>query len=134
MKKIIAIVEQANDGFYSVYADSDTLPFGVCGEGQTVTDAVNDFKKVFDAMKKQYETETNQILDVELEFQHNVRSFLQYYYNFLTLAGLHRLTGINQGQLSQYVNGTRHPSPATTHKIETAIHQFGNELRQVALA
>jgi len=134
MKKVIAIVEQASDGYYSVYTAAEDLPFGVIGEGSTITEAIADFKAVYSAMYEAYTTETGKTLDVEFEFQCDIRSLLQYYYNFMTLAGMHRLTGINQGQLSQYVNGTRNPSPRTALKIESAIQRFGQELSQVTFA
>ena len=132
--KVLAIVERATDGTYSVYTDAEALPFGVIGEGDTITEAIDDFNQVYDAMKTSYEQNNHTVLRVEFEFQHDVRSFLQYYDHYITLAGLHRLTGINPCQLSQYVNGTRTPSPATTQKIQTAIHNFGKELSQVTFA
>jgi len=134
MKKVIAIVEQASDGFYSVYTAAEDLPFGVIGEGRTIAEAISDFKAVYADMSQSYVAKTGKALDIEFEFQCDVRSLLQYYYNFMTLAGMHRLTGINQGQLSQYVNGTRNPSPRTISKIESAIQGFGRELSQVTFA
>ncbi len=49
----------------------------------------------------------------------------------LSLAGLHRLTGINQGQLSHYVTGHRKPSPKTILKIENSLHNFAKEISQI---
>ncbi len=134
MRKVIAIAERADDGFYSVYTAAEALPFGVTGEGETMAEAITDFKNVYADMRNAYVAETGKALDIEFEFQCDMRSLLQYYYSYMTLAGLQRLTGINQGQLSQYVNGTRNPSPRTTYKIETALQQFGHELSQVTFA
>lgn len=134
MKKVIATVERANDGFYSIYTEPEALPFGVMGEGKNLAEAIADFKQVYAAMRETYMAETHKELNVEFTFQCDMRSLLQYYYSYMTLAGLQRLTGINQGQLSQYVNGTRNPSPRTTNRIETALQQFGQELSQVTFA
>ena len=41
------------------------------------------------------------------KFQYDTASFLQYYSKILSLAGLERLTGVNQGQLSHYLTGRR---------------------------
>jgi len=49
------------------------------------------------------------------------------------LAGLGRLTGIAQGQLSHYVTGRRKPSQKTVQKIEKSLHKFAGELSQVQL-
>ncbi|MDR1155963.1 MAG: helix-turn-helix transcriptional regulator [Bacteroidales bacterium] len=45
-----------------------------------------------------------------------------------SLAGLSRLTGIHQGQLSHYVNGTRKPSRQTIRKIGASIHSFADNV------
>ena len=41
------------------------------------------------------------------------------------------MTGINQRQLSHYLNGVKKSRPETIRKIETGIHRFANELSQV---
>lgn len=69
--------------------------------------------------------------DLEFEFKYDVPSFLEYYSSILSFAGLERLTGVNQGQLSHYVTGHRKPSPKTVEKIERSLHQFANEISQV---
>jgi transcriptional regulator with XRE-family HTH domain len=49
----------------------------------------------------------------------------------LSLAGLEKITGINQRQLSHYLNGVKKPRQETIQKIEESIHRFANELSQV---
>jgi hypothetical protein len=49
------------------------------------------------------------------------------------LAGLERLTGVNQGQLSHYFTGRRKPSQKTIDKIQIALNNFGKELQQLHL-
>ena len=46
MNKVKAFIERANDGSYSVYIDLDdnTLNYGIHGEGETVEEALTDFK------------------------------------------------------------------------------------------
>jgi transcriptional regulator with XRE-family HTH domain len=51
----------------------------------------------------------------------------------LSLAGLGRLTGVAQGQLSHYVTGRRKPSQKTVEKIERSLHEFAAELGRVQL-
>jgi len=50
------------------------------------------------------------------------------------LAGLERLTGVNQGQLSHYLTGKRKPSAKTTQKIQRHLHAFGKELQHLEFA
>lgn len=132
MKKIRVFIEIGKDGSYNAYMpDDDGLNYGVTGEGGTVEEAVSDFKAVYEAMKEGFAERGEPFEEVEFDFQYDVPSFLAFYKNRLSLAGLQRITGINQRQLSQYVNGYRHPSPKTTKKIEDSLHKFGKELTQV---
>ena len=102
-------IELGNDGTYGAYIAGDNpLGFGVIGEGNTVNEAKEDFLNVFNAYKAD-----------------------AYYSKRLSLAGLERITGIAQGQLSHYVTGRRKPSKKTVEKIQDALHAFGNELSHV---
>ncbi len=131
MKQVMAFIEQNREGFYSVYTNED-FPFGFFGEGYTAQEAINDFKAVYAAMKSRYEKKHNVVLeDVEFTFKYDVNSFLSAYRGVLTLAGLQRLTGISQQQLSQYLNGTRHASPKTAERMQQSIQAFANQLRNV---
>lgn len=131
MKQVIAYIEQNRSGFYSVYTN-DNFPFGFFGEGDTPQQAIEDFKAVYQAMKEDYEQEHNiRLEDVEFVFRYDVNSFLSAYRGVLTLAGLQRLTGISQQQLSQYLNGTRHASPKTAERMQQSIQAFANQLQGI---
>lgn len=68
----------------------------------------------------------------EIEYKWDVESLLHYYRGIFTHSALERLTGINQNQLGHYAAGRSKPRPAQARKIETALHQLGNELQQVS--
>jgi predicted RNase H-like HicB family nuclease len=133
MKKIKAFIERADDGTYNVYIDlaDDTLNYGIHGIGKTAADAVEDFKSTYEGMKKFYIKKKREFTEAEFEYHYDVSSFLSYYGKILSLAGLERLTGVNQGQLSHYVTGHRKPGKKTTEKIERKLHEFAEELHQV---
>lgn len=82
-------------------------------------------------MKAYYIEEGKKFTECEFNFKMDVASFLQYYNKKFSLAGLEKITGINQGQLSDYVTGKRIPSKSTVQKIEHNLHEFANELNQV---
>ena len=82
-------------------------------------------------MKDYYAENNKNFTECEFQFQFDIASFLAYYGSILSLAGMERLTGVNQGQLSHYVTGHRKPSKKTIEKIETKLHEFGKELNQV---
>lgn len=130
---ITAIIERANDGYYSIYIQED-LDFGLIGTGQTVADAKADFMICIDEMKELYQEEGKEFPELSVNFLYDTASFLQYYSKILSLAGLERLTGVNQGQLSHYLTGHRKPSEKTAKKIQEKIHDFGKELLHLEFA
>ncbi len=126
-KHIKAHIECNSNGFYTVYHNED-LPFGFFGEGNSVKAAREDFLATFEAMREDHLKRTGENVEAEFEFVYDASAFLQHYKGLLTLAGLSRMTGINKGQLSQYVTGHRHPSPKTQEKIKVSVQQFAQEL------
>jgi len=131
--KVKAIIEMGKDGTYDAYLDpAIDVGFGLLGQGKTVKEAVDDFYTSCDEMKELYAELDKPFPKLEFEFKHDVASFLNYYSGIISFAGLGRLTGVNERQLSHYANGYRHPRPTMARKIETALHNFSNELRHVS--
>ena len=129
MHNITAHVESNKQGFYSVYVNDD-LPFGLIGEGHTVEEAKADFLNVYEAMNQAHFERTGERVEYAFKFAPDTSAFLQHYKSIITLAGLAKLTGINKVQLSQYVCGTRHPTPRTQDRIKQTVQQFAQELSQ----
>lgn len=132
MKKVRVFIERASDGNYSAYMpDDNNLSYGINGTGYTIEETVKDFNAAYEGMKKYYFDEGKHFEEVSFEFSYDIPSFLAYYSDRLSLAGLERITGVAQGQLSHYVNGRRNPSKKTAEKIQAALQQFGKELSNV---
>lgn len=128
MRKVNAIIERASDGTYSIYTDADDLGYLVTGTGQTVEEAKKLFEGGYNDIKKSCERHNEPFTEVEMTYKYDMASFLDYYTKVFSLAGLSRLTGINQQQLSHYVTGRRNPSPKTVEKVQRAIHLFAQDL------
>ena len=133
METVKAFIERGNDGSYSVYVDleDNTLNYGIHGTGETVKEAIDDFNNSYQEMKVLYSEKGKVFVEANFNFKYDTASFLAYYSNVLSLAGLQRITGVNQGQLSHYVTGHRKPSPKTVEKIEKSLHAFAKEISQV---
>ncbi len=133
MEAVKAFIERGNDGGYSVYIDleNNTLNYGIHGDGATVQEAIDDFHSSYQEIKEFYRERGKEFVEAKFSIQYDTASFLAYYSKVMTLAGLQRITGINQGQLSHYVTGHRKPSPKTVEKIEKSLHSFAEELSQV---
>ena len=82
-------------------------------------------------MQKMYQAEGKEIPELEFVFKYDVPSFLQYYAYAFTLAGLERITGVNQKQHGHYIAGVRKPSEKTARKIEESIRCFAKDLEAV---
>jgi hypothetical protein len=129
MKTVRVLIERGKDGSYGAYMpDDNNLHFGAIGDGASAKEAHDDFLAVVDAFRVDFPEE---IAELQFEFSYDTASFLAYYSSILTLAGLSRITGVAQGQLSHYITGRRKPSKRTVEKISRALRSFGSELCQV---
>jgi len=130
--KVQVIIERGADGTFDANMEYiSSVPFGLLGQGNTVSEAIDDFYNSYGEIKTMYQAEGNEFPILEFEFKYDMPSFLQYYAYAFTLAGLERITGVNQRQLSHYINGVKKPGEKTVRKIENRIHVFANEISSV---
>ena len=129
--KVTAIIEQNSKGHYSAYVNDERIKFGILGEGKTVEETIEDFKIGYEEMKETYFAEGKEFTELEFDFKYDTASFLSAYSNVLSLAGMSRLTGLNQGLLSHYVAGRKRPTQKTVLKIRNSVHEFGKSLCQI---
>lgn len=130
-KKINVVIERGVDGTYSAFIADNNCKFGCIGEGKNVEETKNDFLAAVEDMKEVYQMNGKEFPEAEFIFTYDVASFLNYYAYAFSLAGLSRITGVNQGQLSHYVTGRRKPSKATVEKIEKSLHEFACEIEEI---
>jgi len=130
--KVQVIIERGADGTFDANMEFiNSIPFGLLGQGKTVSEAIDDFYNSYCEIKAMYQAEGNVCPELEFEFKYDMPSFLQYYAYSFTLAGLERITGVNQRQLNHYINGVKKPGEKTVRKIEKRIHVFANEISSV---
>lgn len=129
--KVTAIIERGQDGRYSVYIEQKKYPYGIIGTGASVKEAKEDFEAGYKEMKQYVESLGDRFEEAELSFKYDIPSFLQDYAFAFSLAGLERITGVNQKQLGHYISGYRKPSGKTVRKIEEGIHAFSSQLAAV---
>lgn len=131
-KRIKIIIERSNDSFTS-YAENVA---GVYGHGDTVEEAKQSALAGIELLKKYNKDENLPAIlkgDYEIVFKFDAESFLNFYKKIFTNAALERMTGINQKQFQHYASGLKKPRPAQVKKIESAMHNLGNELLSVEL-
>ena len=132
MKTVDVIIERGSDGTFDANMETySDLEFGLLGQGKTVEEAKADLMNSYNEIKEIFAEQGKEVEDLRFEFKYDIPSFLQYYAFAFTLAGVERITGVSQGQLSHYINGVRKPSAKTAIKIQERIHEFAKSLSQV---
>lgn len=133
MTTVKVFIEIADFG-YSAYMDDNDLNYGIIGEGKTVEDTISDFMLGYREMKSLFESEGRPFEEAEFEFYFDTASFLEEYCKAFSLAGLERITGVNQTQLGHYLHGRRKPTRKTVERIEKGVREFASNLTAVHFA
>ena len=116
------------DGGYTAVPQHN-YKIGFFGTGKTVEEAISDLDNSLNEAKEFMP----ELPEMEWEMRFDTASFLQYYSDKLSLAGLQTITGINRKQLSHYVTGHSRPSQTTVKKIQTGINNFSKQLSRICL-
>lgn len=134
MRQVTAIIETGLDHRIEIHSDDDTLNYAVLGEGYSIEEAKKDFMIGYDEMRECFKEQGKEFEEVEFVFRYDIPSFLQEFAYAFTLAGLERITGINQKQLGHYISGYRKPSAKTIRKMEEGIHNLSEQLSMIHFA
>ncbi|MBQ9661311.1 MAG: type II toxin-antitoxin system HicB family antitoxin [Bacteroidales bacterium] len=133
MNTIEATIERASDGTYTVYCQKEIFS----GAGETIEAAKADMKRQMDFYKQTAIEEGFRypsFLDEEFDIHYSVdaASLMKYYVTsgIFSLAGLEKVTGINQKQLWSYLNGTK-PRKAQQERIERGFRALNNDLNAI---
>ena len=131
MTTIEAIIERAKDGTYNVYCTEEIFS----GVGDTIDAAKEDLIRQMRFYKETAIMEGFKypaFLDGEFSVSYKVdmASLLRFYVNsgIFSLAGVSKLSGINQKQLWSYVNGTK-PRKAQTERLEKGFRTLSEDLK-----
>ena len=135
MSKLEIILEKSGEELWGYIEDiPDFFPTTV---GNTTQEIEANLRAIL-AEHKRTEGKNNEFfisLDpetVEFEFSYDVSGFFEDF-SSLTINGIASIAGINKSLLRQYVAGAKHPSPKQVQKIESALHELGNQLLRVQL-
>ena len=132
MEKIIIVVEKSKD-YYDAYSENCD---GIYAAGGSIEDVKKDVESAIAAIKNNLPREQwpDQIKsDYEIEYKLDVQSFLEYYKGYMSLSGLEKITGINQKQLSNYLNNRSKPRRKQVEKINEGLRNFAKELLNITL-
>jgi predicted RNase H-like HicB family nuclease len=123
-KKIILTVEKTDTGF-SAYAED----YPIFTTGKSIPELINS---AYEATEFYFEDEKVKVDPNDIRFEIDFKQFFKYY-KVINAKFLAEKIGMNATLLSQYVSGTKKPSPKQTEKILSGIHQIGQELSGINL-
>lgn len=133
MKKVKVFIEKSEFGF-SAFMEEIGLNYGCTGEGKTVEETIDDFRKSYAGIREYFERHGKAFEEIEYEFFYDTASFLDEYCKAFSLAGLERITGVSQTQLGHYLHGRSRPSRKTVERIQRGVEEFACNLTAVRFA
>ena len=133
MTTIEAIIERSKDGTYTIYCKDEIFS----GAGDTIDAAKKDMMSQMAFYKETAVKEGFRypaFLDGEYEISYTVdaQSLMKYYVGkgIFSLAGMEKMTGINQKQLWSYMNGTK-PRKAQKNRIVAGFQSLNQDLNAI---
>ena len=130
MKKIIIVIERSAD-LFDAYSDNCD---GIYGAGNSIEECKKDIEMSIAQIKEKLPMERwpEEIKgEYELEYKLDAQSFLEYFSDFISLAGMERITGVHQKQLSNYLNRRAKPRKQQVDRIREDLHRFAEELLSI---
>ena len=133
MKTINATIERAKDGTFTVYCDNEIFS----GAGKTLQEAKDDMKAQMSFYKETALSEGFKypdFLDEEYTITYSVdaTSILRYYIGsgIFSLAGMEKISGINQKQLWSYLNGVK-PQKRQKDRIVSGLKKLSADMNMI---
>ena len=122
MSDLTLIVEKNKDGFWAQVKEHEgVFTFGVTIEELKVN--------AIEALELA-EIEFNKQIDFSI--QYDIQEFFASH-DYINISKLAQRTGMNSSLLRQYASGIKFPGESQIKKIENAIHQIAEELKQTKI-
>jgi hypothetical protein len=132
MGKILVIIEKDKNGFG---AFSDNIQSTIIGEGKTASEAKADFFRSFQEVVESYASSDDipaELKNPEFEFKYDISAFFNLF-EFLNISKFAKRSGINPSLMRHYKLGDTYISDTQAHKIESCIHEIGQEFLSISL-
>ena len=133
MTTIEDIIERAKDGTFTVYCKDEIFS----GAGESIQAAKEDMKQQMlfykdTAIEKGFKYPAFLDGNYLIHYTVDAQSLMTYYVSsgIFSLAGLEKVTGINQKQLWSYMNGTK-PRKAQAERITSGFRSLNEDLSSI---
>ena len=129
---IVMVIEKSSD-HYGAYSENCD---GIYAAGDSIEDVRKDTEEAIRLIKEELpKSQWPEPLkgDYNIVYKCDTQSFLKFYRDTMSLAGLQEITGVNQKQLSSYLNGRTKPQKAQRARINKGIQKFAHELLDISV-
>lgn len=127
-----AFVEKASNTSYSCCAEQAVGNCLLVGYGKSAREAIEDFYVSYSELKEMNAERGQQTPDIQVSQTFDVGSLFNYY-NFLSIEGMARISGIKASVLRQYASGVRRPKPERLSMLEDGLRIASQQLNSVVL-
>ena len=133
MKTIIVVVEKTRTG-YSAYLDGID---GIITIGKSLEEVKTNMMEAIEChleVLKEYKKPIPEALrgEYSLKLKLDTEAFFSWITKAMTQRGLSQISGMNETLISQYSTGIKKPGQKQLKRIETALHQFANDLQSIS--
>ena len=133
MKEVLAIIEKDHNG-YSVYTEN--LSTVLNGSGASVAEAKEEMLSGYKDILTLYEEEgkpvPEELRDLVFTYKYDISALFNAF-DFLNASKFAARVGISPSLMRHYKGGDTYISQAQAKKIESGLHQIGQELLTVTL-
>jgi predicted RNase H-like HicB family nuclease len=129
-----ALIERGKDGTFGIFTPD--INSTIIGEGNTVEEAKADFenslREIIESYREYGDELPDELKDIQFVYKYDIASVFDYY-NWINVSQFAKVAGINPSLMRQYRMGKTYISENQVSKIETTLHQLGNELAAIKL-
>ncbi|MDR0732740.1 MAG: type II toxin-antitoxin system HicB family antitoxin [Dysgonamonadaceae bacterium] len=129
-----ALIERGKDGTFGIFTPD--INSTIIGEGNTVEEAKSDFENSVKEIIQFYQEDgielPDELKDIQFVYKYDIASMFDYY-KWINVSQFAKVAGINPSLMRQYRMGKTYISENQISKIESTLHQLGNELAAIKL-
>lgn len=129
-RKIKAVIETGDDGYYSIYLPSIS---GLYGVGKTEDEAKSELADAID-MACEHAEETGEWSDysplkgnIDIEYVYDLSGFFKTF-DFFDVSALAKYMNLNSSMMRRYKSGITKASDRQKRRIEECIHEIASKL------
>jgi hypothetical protein len=133
-KALLVMIEWLDGGF-GAYVKAPGFLFTT--EGDSVKQVADNLRDLIADYLNHEGSQTPEwqgleIADIQFNYVYDLRAFFEHF-NELKISAIATRAGLNTNLVQQYVSGNKKASESQAKKLQRAVHELANELKQIAL-